>query len=329
MSGERRFALIGASPRHDREETIDGDWTFSGINTFTNVGDTSFVGSVGIGTASPIEALDVVGNVRTDRLILSRGGAGVEEPYIEKTGNKGIGFFTQDTVKLDISVGGVFDFQAGNLITTGIIFAGGLTLTTGNLVAGTIDADFDALTATSYGGITEANLLDKAATETIPGAYDFTTGGATIDNNHLLQGYATGKSIVRSVRLRTQPGATPGTNINVNVLQGSRGYNEGTAINDATNLAKSGSSGDFELNAGGTILTYNRGSVVGILGVFTTIHDVNSSSTTELYYVDAQVVSGDVALLVFKRGSSSTIDWTTILDAGDLFEIGIAYVTSS
>jgi hypothetical protein len=36
--------------------------------------------------------------------------------------------------------------------------------------AGTVDADFAALTATSYGGVVEANLLDKSASETIVGA---------------------------------------------------------------------------------------------------------------------------------------------------------------
>ena len=39
-----------------------------------------------------------------------------------------------------------------------------------SLQAGTVDADFDAITATSYGGIAEANLLDKSASETISGA---------------------------------------------------------------------------------------------------------------------------------------------------------------
>jgi hypothetical protein len=43
--------------------------------------------------------------------------------------------------------------------------------------AGTVDADFDALTATSYGGITEANLLDKSAAETVSGAWSF---GSTV-----------------------------------------------------------------------------------------------------------------------------------------------------
>jgi hypothetical protein len=43
------------------------------------------------------------------------------------------------------------------------------------LAAGTVDADFDAITATSYGGITEANLVDKSATESISGTWTFTT----------------------------------------------------------------------------------------------------------------------------------------------------------
>ena len=41
-------------------------------------------------------------------------------------------------------------------------------------VATTVDV-VGALTATSYGGITEANLLDKAATETVSGVYTFNT----------------------------------------------------------------------------------------------------------------------------------------------------------
>jgi len=41
------------------------------------------------------------------------------------------------------------------------------------IAAGTVDADFDAITATSYGGITEANLIDKTAAESISGAWTF------------------------------------------------------------------------------------------------------------------------------------------------------------
>lgn len=47
-----------------------------------------------------------------------------------------------------------------------------------SIQAGTVDADFDAITATSYGGITEADLVDKSAAETITGAWTF-SGGLT------------------------------------------------------------------------------------------------------------------------------------------------------
>lgn len=48
------------------------------------------------------------------------------------------------------------------------------------LQAGTVDADFDAITATSYGGITEANLVDKSAAETISAIWTFSEAGDPI-----------------------------------------------------------------------------------------------------------------------------------------------------
>ncbi len=48
-----------------------------------------------------------------------------------------------------------------------------IELIVNNLIAGTVDADFDDLTATSYGGILEANLLDKSTAETVAGLWTF------------------------------------------------------------------------------------------------------------------------------------------------------------
>ncbi|HUU46893.1 MAG TPA: hypothetical protein VM118_14290, partial [Acidobacteriota bacterium] len=45
------------------------------------------------------------------------------------------------------------------------------------LTASTTNADFGAVTATSYGGIVEANLVDKSAAEAISGAWDWTDTG--------------------------------------------------------------------------------------------------------------------------------------------------------
>ena len=59
------------------------------------------------------------------------------------------------------------------------------------VAAGTVDADFDAITATSYGGITEANLLDKTATETITGNWLFDSN-PKVANNKVWRGVETG-----------------------------------------------------------------------------------------------------------------------------------------
>jgi hypothetical protein len=52
-----------------------------------------------------------------------------------------------------------------------------------SIAAGTVDADFDAITATSYGGIAEANLLSRIVNEGITGEYDFrNANGITISD---------------------------------------------------------------------------------------------------------------------------------------------------
>ena len=72
------------------------------------------------------------------------------------------------------------------------IFNGGVTFTTGNIVAGTVDADFGAITGTSYGGVTEANLLDKSVAEDIAGDYTFT------DSSILVEGATPGNVVTIS-----------------------------------------------------------------------------------------------------------------------------------
>lgn len=79
----------------------------------------------------------------------------------------------------------------GTLTAAAANFSGALTalsyggITEANLVDKSAnetisgDWDFAAITATSYGGITEANLLDKSAAETVSGVYDFSNGLTT------------------------------------------------------------------------------------------------------------------------------------------------------
>lgn len=72
--------------------------------------------------------------------------------------------------------------------------------------AGTVDADFDAITATSYGGITEANLLDKSATETVSGTWTFSSDPKISGTRLYMQGFTAngGADFV----LGAQPGTT-------------------------------------------------------------------------------------------------------------------------
>jgi hypothetical protein len=132
---------------------------------------------------------------------------------------------------------------------------------------------------------------------------------------------------IRAVTLRLEPGATPGTNINVNEL--AQGFNRPT-VTDATDLAKSGTSGSFSLNAAGTILTMDiTEDISGVLTTSIVIHDLNSSSTTEMYTAKATVTSSNITLSLIKRGSTALVDLTTILDAGDLCDVQISFVTTT
>ena len=160
----------------------------------------------------------------------------------------------------------------------------------------------------------------------------FTTTGIVVNSNYALEGYPTGRNVLRSILLRVQPGATPGTNINVSDMSGVTAgldFNVPT-ITDGTNIAKSGTSGSFSLNAAGTIITMNiTEDVIGILGPAMRIHDINTSSQAELYLIQSRQVSNNLDLSLIRRGTSGTVDWTTVMDAGDMADIYISFITSS
>jgi hypothetical protein len=128
--------------------------------------------------------------------------------------------------------------------------------------------------------------------------------------------------------VRLQPGGTPGTNINCTQLDGIS-WNQ-SALTDTTNLAKDGTGGSFSLNAGGDELLIDVGNeVVGIVSCEVRIHDLNSSHATETYVPLCVYISGGLRLSFYLSGTAAKSDMTTILDAGDLVDVQIAYVTAT
>ena len=149
-----------------------------------------------------------------------------------------------------------------------------------------------------------------------------------IDIIKLVQGIETSKSILRTMVWHIKPGDTPGSHINVTDLSSSRGYNP-LAVNNAVDLAKSASSGDWDLNATGTLLAFSPSeNIIGIVSVSIVLHDLNSSSSTEIYYIDADISAGHINFRVSLSGTVVNLDWTTILDAGDTVRLLCSFITS-
>ena len=150
----------------------------------------------------------------------------------------------------------------------------------------------------------------------------------TANSNYVLEGYSTGRNVLRSMLIRILPGATPGTNLTITELDGTS-FNQ-ASITDATDVDKSGTSGSWSVDAAGEVLTLNIAeNIVGVLsyGIFT--HDLNSSSTTEMYTIHLNVNGNNLEYRIRKRGTVANVDWTTILDAADRVEVLVSYVTSS
>jgi hypothetical protein len=128
--------------------------------------------------------------------------------------------------------------------------------------------------------------------------------------------------------IKIQPGGTAGTNINC-TDQDVANWGQ-LALTDATNLGNDSTVNSFTLNDGSTQLTINFGKeVVGILGYGIRIHDINSSSASELYTILPSVVGGNIEVGFMKRPTVAFSDYRTIFDAGDRADIWISYVTAT
>jgi hypothetical protein len=218
----------------------------------------------------------------------------------------------------------------------------GSTLTTGtqNTILGKGSATDDA-TATNQTviGYLATAVADNSVTlgnDDVTAVYMASDSGATVhcagvvsNSNHAVEGYSTGRNVLRSIRLRIYPGGTPNTNISVDHdTTAGRSFNTPT-LTDGVDIANDSSNGSFALNDGSTRINVDVSNAIGMISESILTHDLNSSSTSEMYFTNTVIISSDLSIAIMKRGSQSLVDWRTIIDAGDSITILISYISSS
>jgi hypothetical protein len=150
------------------------------------------------------------------------------------------------------------------------------------------------------------------------------------NGNYLVEGLSTSRNVLRSAYFDIKPGATAGTNLDIlNQAGATYGFNT-PAVTNADDLAANGTSGSWALDAAGAILTLTlTETIVGIVGISTEIHKVNSASTSEMYFPQIQLSGGTIQLRCKKRGATANTSWLTVMDASDQMTILIAFVTAT
>ena len=138
--------------------------------------------------------------------------------------------------------------------------------------------------------------------------------------------------VFRGTSFALEPGATPGTNINITQQSSNFGHNIPT-ITNATDMTKAGGSfGSFALNAGGTEITMDiTENIVGVISASIIVHDLNGSSTTagDIWVPFVQASSNNMLISLKQVGGDAIEDLTGILQAGDKCTVMICYITAT
>lgn len=148
-----------------------------------------------------------------------------------------------------------------------------------------------------------------------------TTWGKLTKEIDTVQGDGTSNNHVRIVRLLIEDGTNANT-IKVTLI------NEwnGDAISVIDNLAKSGTSGDFSLNASGnTLLINNTGLTGNFLGGIASVAKNFVSGVDYYFEADYNASGMDVEVSV---SGGATIDLTAVVDVGDVY-VKIIYFTTA
>ena len=155
-------------------------------------------------------------------------------------------------------------------------------------------------------------------------------GDCEVNGNHVLEGYSTGRNVMRSILLEIKPGTTAGTHLNVTLKPtGSYGFNAPT-VTTATNMtAGGGSFGNFALSANGITITMNLSeTIVGLIAsAWEGSHDINNSSAN-IFHTNTTLTGGNLVIDLYKQ-TGSWISWLTNMAAGDLVYLRLTFLTST
>ena len=277
--------------------------------TISSAGNLESSGNVGIGV-TPIVGLDVHHDAE---ISAGFGRADDGTNYISvrtsETQNNvaGLAFMVGSTTQTGVSS----SYQMGG-VQSKVVNAGGALQGSLSFLTNSGDSIAERLAISSAGNAAFSN--------------DVTVG---TDDNYVLEGYATGRNVMRSVRLNITPGDVPGSNVSIDHdATAGRSFNS-PALTDGPDIGNNAANGSFALNDGSTRINVDVSNAIGIMSESILIHDINSSSTSEVYFTNTTVTSSDLSIAIFKRGSQSLVDWRTIMDAGDSMTLLIAYVSSS
>ncbi len=159
------------------------------------------------------------------------------------------------------------------------------------------------------------------------------TGNLTVNSNYVMEGYATGRNVMRVTYIKIEAGGTPGTNLTVSDISTTNNtYNSVSTLTTSTNITSGGGAGGGSFSFINADLTMNlTETVIGPGAISPIAIDVENSDATALYTFDFSLSSGNMKLTPYKNGSNTVAaNWVNVLTtAGDKVHLKIVYWTST
>lgn len=183
--------------------------------------------------------------------------------------------------------------------------------------------DSDMTTHVANASAHHAKYTDAEAIAALEGEADVALGGTlTTQSNYVLEGYTTGRTVVRRCQIKIDNG-TDASTLKCTVTSE---WN-GDAIGETDNISKGATTGNFTLNAaGGGLKIENAGLSGTVVAVLDATQGYNASGTAVTVSGDAS--SGDVRLVFRNPTTAAEMDLTSLVDTGILY-IQFTYVTNA